>query len=71
MSDSSTYITSFGYKYWTSVNGLHRTDGPAMIGPDGISGWFLHGNWMPFDDWLDKHPDMTDEEKVMFKLEHG
>jgi hypothetical protein len=50
---------------------LHREDGPAVIWQDGSKEWFLHDERLTFNDWLERTPGLTDEEKVMIKLEHG
>jgi hypothetical protein len=33
--------------------------------------WYLHGKHYKFDEWLDQTTGLTDEQKVMYKLEHG
>jgi hypothetical protein len=63
------YIT--GYEAWWVFNELHRTDGPAVGLSNGNKQWWLHHELLPFDAWLDRTPGLTDEEKVMYKLEHG
>jgi hypothetical protein len=50
---------------------LHREDGPAVIWQDGSKEWFLHNERLSFDEWLKRTPGLTDEGKVMMKLEHG
>lgn len=50
---------------------LHRTDGPAIEFQNGYQEWWLNGSWLSFEHWLDKNPEMTDEEKVMYKLQYG
>jgi hypothetical protein len=62
----------FGDKFYRLNEKLHRTDGPAIewSGPDGNE-WWLHGRPLSFGAWLEQNPDMTGEEKVMYKLEHG
>jgi hypothetical protein len=59
-----------GSKEWWIDDQIHRTDGPAIEFGGGIC-WYLNGEELTFDDWLDQHPDMTDEEKIMYKLEYG
>tara|TARA_R110000851_G_scaffold97891_1_gene211898 strand:+ start:418 stop:708 length:291 start_codon:yes stop_codon:yes gene_type:complete len=61
----------YGDKQWCLHGVCHRTDGPAIEYADGGKSWYLHGIWLSFAEWLDQTPDMTDEEKVMYKLEHG
>jgi hypothetical protein len=60
-----------GYKAWWVHDARHRTDGPAMEWGSGRKEWFLHGIRLSFDEWLDQNQTLTDEEKVMYKLEHG
>jgi hypothetical protein len=75
MVDNQPVITvnNYGDKFFRVNGRLHRTDGPAIEWISGKFGkqWFLDDISMTFDDWLDRHPYMTDEEKVMFKLEFG
>jgi hypothetical protein len=49
---------------WWQHNKLHRTDGPAIEWVDGRVS-------MSLNEWLDQHPDMADDEKVMMKLQYG
>jgi peptidoglycan/xylan/chitin deacetylase (PgdA/CDA1 family) len=61
---------------WTKrdVDGYHmyhRIDGPAIEYPDGGAGWYLNDVYLTFDDWLDQTTGLTEEEKVMFKLQYG
>lgn len=49
----------------------HREDGPAVMYADGVVFWFLNGIQISFDEWLDQTPGLTDEEKVMMKLQYG
>jgi hypothetical protein len=60
-----------GEKWWRANGLLHRTDGPAMEWPNGDKEWYLDGQEFTVDEWLDQNTDMSDEEKVMYKLEHG
>jgi hypothetical protein len=69
--DGPAIIQPDGHKEWW-VNGLrHRIDGPAIEWINGDKWWFLDDIGMPFETWLDNNPDMTDEEKIMFKLQYG
>jgi hypothetical protein len=60
-----------GGKEWWLHGTLHRTDGPAIECADGRPYWWLHNSHYTFDQWLAKTTGLTDEEKVMYKLEHG
>jgi hypothetical protein len=46
-------------------------DGPAIEYVDGRKSWYLDNNKLTLNEWLDKNPDMTDDEKVMMKLQYG
>ena len=59
-----------GTKEWAINDQLHRDDGPAVEWADGGKEWFLNGERLSFDEWLDQ-VHMTDEEKIMYKLEYG
>ena len=49
----------------------HRTDGPAMISPNGSVHWFINDIWMLFEEWC-QHPDCewSDDQIVEWKLQH-
>jgi hypothetical protein len=66
-------VNKYGDKFFRVNGELHRTDGPAIEWTSGKFGkeWFLYGKSLSFNKWLDQHPHMTDEEKVMFKLQYG
>jgi hypothetical protein len=60
-----------GSKTWW-VNGLlHRTDGPAIAMAMNDWWWYLNGEGHKFDQWLDANSYLTDDEKVMMKLQYG
>jgi hypothetical protein len=48
---------------------LHRTDGPAVEYTDGTKVWYLHGRYYTFDQWLEANTKLSDQQRVMFKLE--
>jgi hypothetical protein len=52
-------------------NKTHRTDGPAIEWENGKKGWFIHGTPLSFDEWIDQNQTLTEEEKVMYKLQYG
>jgi hypothetical protein len=60
-----------GTKAWLLDDDYHRTDGPAIEYTSGSMSWYLRGNSLSFDEWLDRNQTLTDEEKVMFKLQYG
>jgi hypothetical protein len=57
--------------HWYWRDKVHRTDGPAVEWPNGDKEWYLDGQEVTVDEWLEQNPDMTGEEKVMYKLEYG
>ena len=60
-----------GTKVWYLNGRLHRTDGPAAEYSNGDTDWYLNGQHYSFDQWLDANPDMSDQQRVMFKLEYA
>jgi hypothetical protein len=60
-----------GDKVWWLNGEQHRTDGPAVEHSDGGKAWYLNGMHYNFDKWLIENEILTDEEKVMMKLQHG
>jgi hypothetical protein len=69
--DGPASIWVDGRQNWYLNGEVHRTDGPAIVYPDGRGSFWLHGYWMLFDKWLDQNNELTDEEKVMLKLQYG
>jgi hypothetical protein len=72
-----------GTKIWQKHGLLHRDDGPACEFASGDDGWdhenyerdgnyewWLNSIYMSFDEWLDE-VDISDEDKVMMKLQYG
>jgi hypothetical protein len=49
----------------------HRTDGPATEEADGSKEWFLNDQYYSFDQWLEANTELSDQQRVMFKLEHA
>ena len=49
----------------------HRDDGPAVILANGDTRWWLSGRILSFEAWLERTHGLTDEEKVMMKLQYG
>jgi hypothetical protein len=47
----------------------HRTDGPAVEDADGDKEWWLNGQELSLDQWLAANSEMSDQQRVMFKLE--
>ena len=68
--DAPAVIHANGARRWFLNGKFHRTNGPAYITVDGDQYWFLNGNQHDFDEWLDV-VDISDEGKVMLKLQYG
>jgi hypothetical protein len=52
------------------LNGqLHRTDGPAIEYADGDKSWYLNGQRLSLNQWLEANTEISDQQRVMFKLE--
>jgi hypothetical protein len=60
-----------GTKWWYLEGKIHRADGPALERPDGDKQWWWNDKRMSLNEWLDNNTELTDEEKVMFKLQYG
>jgi hypothetical protein len=58
-----------GSKEWWLNGQLHRTDGPAVERADGIKRWYLNGQKLSFNQWLEANTEISDQQRVMFKLE--
>jgi hypothetical protein len=59
-----------GHKVWYQHGKRHRDDGPAMEWVSGAKSWYLNDIYLSFDEWLPKVK-MSDEDKVMMKLQYG
>ena len=59
-----------GAQFWYQHGNRHRTDGPAIEWSDGTKRWYLNDQRMSFEEWLNKVK-MSDEDKVMMKLQYG
>jgi beta-glucanase (GH16 family) len=66
-----TQQSIFGSKFWELNGKIHRTDGPAVEYTDDTVRWYLDGAKYEFEEWLDRTTGLTDEEKVMMKLQYG
>jgi outer membrane lipoprotein-sorting protein len=69
--DGPAVILANGSTQWMVNNKTHRTDGPAIEWENGKKGWFIHGTPLSFDEWIDQNQTLTEEEKVMYKLQYG
>jgi hypothetical protein len=68
--DGPAVVHVDGGKSWYQHGKVHRADGPAYEDEDGYKTWWLNDNPLTFDEWLDKVK-MSDEDKVMMKLQYG
>jgi hypothetical protein len=66
---SGLHTSSEGTKYWFLNDKLHRTDGPAIEYATGDKLWYLNDQYYSFNDWLEANTEMSDQQRVMFKLE--
>ena len=57
--------------HWRRHGEIHRTDGPAIMYHDGECRWFLYDTRYTFDRWLLANTDISEEQKVMLKLQYG
>ena len=60
-----------GHTYRMLHGELHSVDGPSVEWADGGCGWYLNGEYYELDDWLIANTEISDEEKVMLKLQYG
>jgi hypothetical protein len=60
-----------GFKSWWLNGRHHRVDGPAIEYAGGNSSWYLNGRRYSFDEWIDINTYISEEEKVMLKLQYG
>jgi hypothetical protein len=63
------HINADGDKRWYLNDHLHRTDGPAVELANGNKRWCLNDHHYSFDDWLAANTNISDQQRVMFKLE--
>jgi|TARA_R110000850_G_C9646999_1_gene433943 hypothetical protein len=71
MSDIYTHTDGFGGKWWYLNGKHHRTDGPAIEFGTGDNEFWILDKQLSFNDWLEAIPDLTYEDKVMYKLQYG
>ena len=60
-----------GDNEWYLDGKRHREDGPAVTFGNVYKRWWLNSKPLSFDEWLDQNQTLTDEDKVMFKLQYG
>ena len=66
------WIDSCGDEVWIKDGKRHRIDGPAIIYINGELEWCLNGYYyFSFDEWLEENNEITEEQRVMLKLEYG
>jgi hypothetical protein len=68
--DGPAIIFEDEHKVWYQHDKRHRDDGPAVEYANGSNEWWLNDELLTFDEWLDK-VNMSDEDKVFMKLQHG
>ena len=65
------WIDCHGCEVWVKDRRYHRVDGPAVTYRNGLKLWYFNGAWHTFEDWLKANNEITDEQRVMLKLEYG
>jgi hypothetical protein len=60
-----------GHTYRMQGGDLHSIDGPTIEWADGGSDWYLHGTYYELDDWLIANTEISEEDKIMLKLQYG
>ena len=65
------WIDRDGWEVCIKDGKWHRTDGPAVIYPNGTVFWCLDGYAYTFGVWLEKTTGITDKQKVLLKLKYG
>ena len=65
------WIDKDGDEVWVKDGRWHRLDGPAIIYSNGETDWFLNDRSYSFERWLALNDEITEEQRVMLKLEYG
>jgi hypothetical protein len=60
-----------GDRFWCQYGRTHRTDGPAIEFADGNVEFRLCGEYYTLEEWLEANSEISEEEKVMYKLKYG
>lgn len=60
-----------GHTYRLLDGDLHCINGPAVEWADGVYGWYLNGRYYEFNHWLIVNTELSEEDKVMLKLQYG
>jgi hypothetical protein len=63
-------VNAEGDNFWYQHGEFHRDDGPAIIYANGHKSWWLNNERFTFERWLDE-VDISEEQKVMIKLQYG
>jgi hypothetical protein len=69
---NGSYLNKWGEVHWYDTYGnLHREDGPAVIYANGDVYWFIGGIRMySINEWFN-NTCITDEDKMMLRLQYG
>ena len=65
------WIDRDGWEVWVKNGCYYRTDGPAIIFPDGKMEWCLDRESYSLDEWLELNNEITDSQKLLIKLKYG
>jgi hypothetical protein len=60
-----------GSKEWWLNGRLHRADGPAVEWDNGSKYWYLNDQGYLLDQWLEANTELSDQQRVMLKLEYA
>jgi hypothetical protein len=69
--DGPAFERQNSHKEWWLNNQLHRVDGPAIERVNGSKDWWLNSKNYSFDEWLEANTYISEEEKLMLKLQYG
>jgi hypothetical protein len=70
--DGPAWEDKNGTKFWYRHGKSHREDGPADDYADGYNRWYFNDKYYSeFDDWLEANTFISEEEKLMLKLQYG
>jgi hypothetical protein len=67
-----SYLHNDGDIFWyDNLGDMHREDGPAVTSFSGQPPWYLHGvSYNSFNDWLKLTP-ISDEQKMLLRLQYA
>jgi hypothetical protein len=67
-----SYLDNDGDISWFNDDGeWHKEEGPALIYSNGDVEWYLNGKIYSFADWLIELANVSDEAKMMLRLQYA